>query len=211
MFFCPYFFRAAPVSYLRILHAVPDAPKVDVYLNDKLIANNLAFKQFTEYLSIVPGYYNVKIYPAGNTSNPVINTSFSASGNNIYTAAAIGFLKNIYLKVIEDTPMAVAPNKTMVRFVHLSPDAPMVNVVLPNKNIGFENVSFGEVTNYKEMSPGISTIQISAAQTGDVVLMSPNARFGRNKFYSIYAVGLAGGNPPLQVLLPLDGNSYIKF
>lgn len=211
MFFCPYFFRAAPVSYLRILHAVPDAPKVDVYLNDKLIANNLAFKQFTEYLSIVPGYYNVKIYPAGNTSNPVINTSFSASGNNIYTAAAIGLLKNIYLKVIEDTPMAVAPNKTMVRFVHLSPDAPMVNVVLPNKNIGFENVSFGEVTNYKEMSPGISTIQISAAQTGDVVLMSPNARFGGNKFYSIYAVGLAGGNPPLQVLLPLDGNSYIKF
>ncbi|WP_027623548.1 DUF4397 domain-containing protein [Clostridium lundense] len=211
MFFCPYFFRSAPVSYLRILHAVPDAPKVDVYLNDKLVANNLAFKQFTEYLSVIPGYYNVKIYPAGNTANPVINTSFFASGNNIYTAAAIGLLKNIYLKVIEDTPMAIAPNKTMIRFVHLSPDAPMVNVVLPNKNIGFENVSFGEVTNYKEMSPGISTIQISAAQTGNVVLMSPNARFGPNKFYSIYAVGLAGGNPPLQILLPLDGNSYIKF
>lgn len=216
MFFCPYFrpnyYRVnPPVSYLRVLHAVPDAPNVDVYLNDKIIAKNLAYKQFTDYLSIAPGNYTVKIYPTGNTTTPVINTSFFARENNIYTAAAAELLKNIYLKVIEDTPMPITPGKTMVRFIHLSPNAPMVNVTLPNSNIGFQNVSFSQVTEYKEMNPGVSSIQITASQTGDVVLTAPNMRFGPNKFYSIYAVGLAGGNPPLQILLPLDGNSYLKF
>ncbi|MBP1864162.1 hypothetical protein BD780_001800 [Clostridium tetanomorphum] len=199
------------MSYVRILHAVPKAPNVDVYLNDKLIAPDLAYKQFTEYLPLIPGYYNVKIYPAGNTSTPVINTNFSLENNKIITAAAIGTVENMYLKLIEDTPMDLPAGKTMIRFIHLSPNAPSVNVSLPNSSLSFNNVSFGQVTNYKEIPPGTYTVELRVSGTGNVVLTAPNMRLGPNKIYSIYAIGLAGDNPPLQILLPLDGNSYIKF
>ncbi|PRR78911.1 hypothetical protein CLLI_12500 [Clostridium liquoris] len=216
MFFCPLFtptlFRVnPPITYIRFLHAIPSALNIDIYLNDRLMASNLSFKKFTEYSPIAPGYYTLKIFVSGKTSNPIIDTSFFATPNNIFTAAAAGNLNNIHLKLIEDIPMTIVPGTTMIRFIHLSPDTPTVNVALTSREgIIFNNVSFGEVTNYQQVSPGHYGIQITAAHSGSVILIVPSTPFGPNKFYSIYAVGLSAGNPPLQVLLPLDGNSYLK-
>jgi len=61
-------------SYVRLLHASPNAPAVDVYAGGKLIAGNLAYIQFTPYMKLQKGKYNIKVFAAGTTENPVINT-----------------------------------------------------------------------------------------------------------------------------------------
>ncbi|WP_138207702.1 DUF4397 domain-containing protein [Haloimpatiens lingqiaonensis] len=218
MFFNPYFFnynqfyRLTPFfSYVRLLHASPDAPAVDVYLDKKLIARNLPYKNFTEYLPIPTGLHNLMVFPAGNKKNPVIDTSIFIPEKKIFTAAAIGKLTNISIDLISEPIKEIPNNKTLVRFIHLSPDSPPVDITLPNGNKLFENVAYKEVTDYISVAPGLYTLQARLANTDTIILNVPNIRLKQNRFYSIYAVGLSTGNPPLQVLIPLDGNTYLKF
>lgn len=208
------FFRMPPepidTTYLRIFHASPDAPPVDVYLNNRSVVSNLRYRGFTEYLPVAPGVYNVKVFPAGRTVNPVINTNLNIPANTILTVAAINKLEDISLYAIEDTPMPVPVDKVYLRFGHLSPNAPSVDVRLPDgKNI-FEDVEYKEVTEYKLIEPGTYTLDVYTTGTDNRVLHVPNINLKPNRFYTVYAIGLVGERPPLQVVIPLDGNSYIK-
>jgi hypothetical protein len=198
-------------AYIRILHASPDAPGVDVYANNNLVARNLTYKSFTEYTEIVPGQYNIKVFPAGSTSNPVIDTNITVPPNSIFTVAAVGTLSAISLQPISEPILAIPPGKLYVRFAHLSPDAPNVDITLADGTILFRNVGFRGVADYIPVNQGTYTIYVKLTGTDKTVLYVPNIRLTAGRFYTIYAVGLASGSPPLQVLIPLDGNSYIKF
>lgn len=214
---CPYYYNPynyqnpsmQMTSYLRVLHASPDAPPVDVYLNNQLVASNLRYKDFTEYLPVIQGRYNVQVFAAGQRTNPVIDTVVNIPPNSIFTAAAVGKLSNIELLPIQDPRMQMQPGRAYVRFGHLSPNAPRVDVRLPDGTPLFQSVGFKEVTNYIPVNPGTYTLNVFLAGTNERVLTVPNVTLRPNRFYSVYAVGLAGGRPPLEVLIPLDGNSYL--
>ena len=44
-------------SSIRILHAVPNAPNIDVYANGSLISSDLSFSSISNYLNLSPGTY----------------------------------------------------------------------------------------------------------------------------------------------------------
>lgn len=218
MNFCPYFYPSTSgpfrqnenVTFIRVLHASPDAPAVDVYVNNNLVAKGLRYREFTKYLSLLPGLYNLKVYPSGNTSNTIVDMNVNIPARSIFTAAAIGLMPNISLQLINEPHIQRIPGKTYVRFAHLSPTAPNVDITLPNGVKLFSDVEYKEVTEYIPVNPGMYSIQARAAGTENIVLRVPRIKLLPNRFYSIYAVGLPGGTPPLQVLIPLDGNSYLK-
>lgn len=206
-----YYYREPEAnSYVRILHASPNAPAVDVYANGNPIARNVTYREFTPYLAVQPGSYRVTVFPAGQTQNPVIDTNVNIPERSIITAAAIGTLPNIGLLAVPDTPGTVPQGKVRVRFVHLSPNTPNVDITLPNGTRLFRNVAYRGITGYTTIDPGVYTLQARPTGTENVALNVPNIRFKPNRFYTVYAVGLSGGRPPLQVLIPLDGNSYLK-
>lgn len=198
-------------SYIRILHASPNAPPVDVYANDVLIASNLKYREFTKYLPISSGAYIIKVYPTGKKDNLVLATNIYIPRNKIYTIAAINKVNNLALLPIEDPQILIAPNKTYVRFVHLAPNAPSVDVKTKEGKALFKDISYKEISNYVPLDPGMYYINVYPVNSNKIVLAVPNIRFRPNKAYTIYAIGLVGEEPGLQVLIPLDGNSYIKF
>ena len=73
MFYCPNnytdpysLYRVNPVnSYFRVLHASPKSPAVDVYINDMLKFKTLTYGAFTDYIEVMTGNYNIKLYAAG--------------------------------------------------------------------------------------------------------------------------------------------------
>ncbi|MCY6484632.1 DUF4397 domain-containing protein [Clostridium aestuarii] len=209
--FSPLFFRTPMTAFVRVFHASPDAPPVDIYANGKILVKNLKYKYFTEYLKIPAGNYNIKVFPAGKTTNPVIDTYLSIKPETIYTVAATGMLKDIKLLPFIDPILPMEDGKTYVRFGHLSPNTPRVDITLPDGTILFDDVGFEEITDYIPVAPKTYTIQAREAGTSNIALTIPNIKLKPNRFYTIYAVGLLGKKPPLQVLIPLDGNSYIDF
>ncbi|MGF7059090.1 hypothetical protein HNR33_002770 [Brassicibacter mesophilus] len=197
------------VSYVRVFHASPDAPAVDVLVNNRPVATDLKYKEFTNYLPFYPGRYSIKVFPAGNRTNAVIDTEVNVPPGSIYTLAAVGKLNEISLLPILDPRMPIPSGKVYIRFGHLSPNAPKVDVRLSDGTTLFRNVGFKEVTRYIPVDPGTYTLEVFPAGTNRRVLYVPNVTLKGNRFYTVYAVGLAGGRPPLQVLIPLDGNSYL--
>ncbi len=205
-----YSMQREATSYLRVFHASPDAPPVDVYANGTKLATNISYGGFTEYMPVPAGRYNVRVFPVGQTLNPVINTDVDIAPGTIITVAAVGRLADIELLPVHDPVILIPPGMANLRFGHLSPNAPAVDIVLPDGTKLFTNVGYKQVTNYVPAYPGTYSIFVRPAGTGQNVLYVPNINLSGDRFYTIYAIGLVGETPPLQVVIPLDGNSYIR-
>jgi hypothetical protein len=197
-------------SFVRGLHASPDAPAVDIYVNNNLIASDVIYKEFTKYFPLAGGLYNIKIYPTGKTTNPVIDQNVNIPPRTIFTIAAIGMLSGIELSLIPEPPINRLPSETFVRVAHLSPNAPNVDVALPNGNKLFSDVEYREVTDYIRIRPGTYELQVKQAGTNNIILDVPNTNLRFGNIYTVYLIGVANGKPPLQVLIPLDGSTYLN-
>jgi hypothetical protein len=211
MFHYPYcnrsnnYYRARQMnSYIRVFHASPNAPAVDIYANGSLIVRNLAYKQLSQYLPVASGNYNIKVYPSGQTTNPVIDTNVFVPENSVFNVAAIGVLPDISLYPIQEPTTAQNFGRPCVRFVHLSPNAPAVDIKLSDGRKVFSNVAYKGITDYACIPSGSYTFTVSPAGTNNVVLTVPNVKLDPNNYYTIYAVGLVGKSPALEALAVLE-------
>jgi hypothetical protein len=216
MFYCPYSYnfedyyrQPTGIAHVRLLHASPNSPAVDVYLNDKRIASNLAYRTFTEYLVVPSGNYNIKVYPAGTKINPIINTTLLIPPETFFTLAVVGNSPNISIYPIPEPPIPLIPGRACVRFVHLAPSAPALDVTHPDGAKIFSNVPYKGYSGYKCLLPGRHSMDVRVAGTNDIALSNPNIKLLPNRLYTIYLVGLSGTTPPLQMLIALDGRTYI--
>lgn len=200
----PYYGPRQANSYIRISHASPDAPNVDVYANGNLIVKNLAYKQFTQYLPVPVGNYNITVFPSGQTTNPIINTNVYIPENTIFNIAAIGNLANIELYPIPEPVAAQKFGRPCIRFIHLSPNAPAVDIQFSDGTKVFNNVGFKDITNYACIPSGTYTFTVSPTGTENTMLTIPNVRLDPNNYYTIYAVGQVGKTPELEAMVVIE-------
>ena len=191
-------------SLVRVFHAAPQAPNVDVYVNDQMIFSNLAFGDFTRYVYLDEGEYNVSVYLAGQKDRPVINQMVDVPSQQIFTIAATGNLGNLGLLVIPDkVSKSPSQNYSSVRVIHLSPNAPGVDILVDGDTL-FEDISFGEGTDYVDLNPGTYNVNV-VLNTDKSVVLPLKVTLNPDKIYTIYIIG----NPPtLQAVQVVDGNTY---
>lgn len=192
------------VGYVRVMHTVPNAPNVDIYVDDEMIIDNLAYGDFTDYLPVQEGNYKVTLYVAGTQDNPIVANMLPVEPDVMLTVAAVGTPDNISLLSITDGGSDIIPGKAMVRFIHLSPDAPAVDITLQDGTVIFPNVAFKQITPYIAADPMELTLQVRPAGSSDIVLEIPNVPLTEDSLNTIYAVGLLQGDPQLEVLLTMD-------
>lgn len=200
------------LSYMRIFNASPMLnTSVDVYLNTVLIASDVDYGEFTPYMPLAEGTYNVSVFPYGKKTGALETETLTIKGRSIYTLVFSGQPSDFSIDDYLEPKVSIPQGKAMIRFAHLSPDAPVVNLTLSSGDVLFSDVEYEDLTDYREISSGTYTLQLRIPGSDQVVLNVPNALFKAGKYYTIYVVGLVSGNPPLKMLLPLDGNSYIKL
>lgn len=195
------------ISYVRVLNASPDAPAVDIYINGGLIFKNIKFKDFTEYVQLSMGQYKMEVYPVGQMDKPVLAQNIQVPQKQVITIAATGNFEDLQLiPYIEGNADGLAMNQSRVRLIHLSPDAPEVDVLI-NGQIVFNNIGFMDATDYIKVVSGTYNIVVNLAGTNDTVLtFSP--QLNSQKVYTIYVVG----NPPnLSEIQSLDGSTFVRF
>ena len=191
-------------SLVRVFHAAPQSPNVDVYVNDQMVFSNLAFGDFTRYVYLDEGEYNVSMYLAGQKDRPVINQMVDVPSQQIFTIAATGNLDNLGLLVIPDkVSKSPSQNYSSVRVIHLSPNAPGVDILVDGDTL-FEDISFGEGTDYVDLNPGTYNVNV-VLNTDKSVVLPLKVTLNPDKIYTIYIIG----NPPtLQAVQVVDGNTY---
>jgi hypothetical protein len=192
---------AVKVSYIRVFHASPDAPAVDVYANGNLIVSDLAYGEISDYLAVPPGRYTIEVYPAGDKTNPVFMTNTVIPEDAIITIAAIGMLDDLVLSPIPEPVETTNRGRACIRFIHLSPDAPPVDILLDDGTEVFTDVAFKEATDYACLPADTYSFVVTPAGSDTPVLTVPDIAVATNSYYTIYAVGLVEGKPALEAIL----------
>jgi hypothetical protein len=174
------------------VHASPDAPGVDLLVDNTVAGTNLMFPANTQYLAVPAGTRNVKVNVT-STSVSVFDLTLPISADVNYSVFAVGALTAIDTLILVDNLAAPAAGKAHVRFIHLSPDAPAVDVALQGGAVVFGNKAFKQSTAFTPLDAGTYNLEVRLANSPTVVLPLPNITLQAGKIYTVFAKGFVGG------------------
>jgi hypothetical protein len=200
------------MCYLRFFQASLNAPALDIYINDVALVKDFAYKDFTKYFKAVSGSYNIKIFVSGNKNLIVLDENIELYPNNIYTLAIIGLfnLNGIEINLIDDHLRDINKNYSYIRFINLSPSSRDLDIVL-NNNLAISELSYATVSSYLELPPGRYNFKAYLSSQQKLVLENPNMTLDPGKIYSGYVLGIENIKDSMQIVIPLEGATYLKF
>ena len=177
---------------VRVVHASPDAPNVDVRVDGGLAFENVAFNEVTGYAALPAGTYLVQVEPNGaNNNGPfVIEATLTLAAGQDYTVIASDILASIAPVVLEDDNSDPITGFGHVRFFHGSPDAPAVDIALTDGPVLIPGAEFQDFTGYLPVPAGTYDLEARLAGTDTVVLTLPGTVIPAGAVITAYATGL---------------------
>lgn len=193
-------------SLVRVLHAVPNGEVVDVYINDTLFFSDLVFRQFSPYIYVPEGSYQISVYPANTRENPLVSRNIDVEKDKLITIAIAGNAGTLRLLDIEEEFETPSKGKSETRVVNLVPNSPDINIIY-NDSALFESIDFRDVTDYKEILPGIYRIDLELVENGKIV-RTTRVNINPDRIYTLYLLGNAAN---IEIFQSLDGASFIRY
>jgi hypothetical protein len=197
---------------VRVVHASPDAPDVDVLVDDAEVVGDVSYLTASDYLEVPAGDHNLKVNAAGTTTT-VIDEDVSLVDGTDYTVIASGLLAAIEPIVLEDDNSPPAAGTARVRAIHGAPSAAAVDVYVTAPDVDLEaelptlgNVEFGDVADYIEAPVGDYQVRVTPAGTKTVVIDSGTLTLESGQVRTAIAVDSPDGGPPFGLLVLEDLN-----
>lgn len=186
--------NAAKYGYVRIAHAVPDAPAADVYLGSKKVASGITFKTVTGYLPLPAGTHRITLTPVGLT-RAVLELSVTVKPGQTFTAAAAGTLRTLRPVLISEEAALPTNKATRVRVIHLAPDAPAVDVLLVGSEARLlaKSVAFGKASPFTPIGAGDYTLEVRPAASPLAIKQNVALKVSAAGDLTVFAVGLLKG------------------
>ncbi|HOQ99840.1 MAG TPA: DUF4397 domain-containing protein [Anaerolineae bacterium] len=192
------------LARLRLVQASPSAPPLDAAVNGNTIFGSLQFKGITPYALLTPGASNVQLAPADGGQPALLNLDANLAACTDYTLLALGPPESIEPLLLLDDNSPPAPGQARVRLVNASPNAPAVDVAVAGGPVLFSSVPFKGAAGYASVSVGTYTLEVREVGSGRVLLTVPDVTFDNCTVYTLFAVGLLDGDPPLEVVSAVD-------
>lgn len=191
---------------VRVVHASPDAPAVDVCADGAELFTGAAFPAATDYAEVPAATYAVAVVAAnaGCDSAAVIEADLPLAADSDTTVVALNTLENIEPLVLSDDNSDPMAGMAKVRFVHASPDAPTVDITLADGTTLFDDIAFRGVGDYLQVPGGTYDLQVRDETGAVVVLELPGVEIPTGAVVTVYAIGFAAGEPSLDVLISVD-------
>lgn len=193
---------------VRIMHASPDTPAVDIFVDGQKAVTALAFPNATPYVSLPAGGHNVKVFvsPSDGTGTPALEATLEIVAGKDITVLATGEVSKgtLALTLFEDDNRTPSGNNAHVRLIHASPDAPPVKVAVAGTDTNvFTGVAFRNVSPYVPVPAGTYSLDVKVNDSGATVLTIRDLKLEARTVYTAVAVGLAG-NGTLRVIPLVD-------
>ena len=202
----------ATTAELRVVHASPDAPNVDVLVDNTAALTNVAYKAASAYLQVPSGSRNLKVRATGTTT-VVIDQTATLNEGSAYTVIATGRVASIAPLVLTDDQTSPAAGNVRVRLVHASPAAGNVDIYVTSTTADITtatptlaNVAFRAASNYLEVPAGTYRVRITPAGTKTVAIDVNNLALTAGQVRTAVAVDAPGGGVPLGAILLADKN-----
>lgn len=201
-------------AMVRVFHASPDAPKVNLWVNDAVVKSKLDYQESTGNLTLPEGSYKVAvegIIPSGNkvVIGPV---TLPLAGKTHYDVIAVNSVSKIEPLILADTGKLSDTSKVRVRVAHLAAAAPEVKVFVTAPDADLANstalgsFAFKGSLGPVEVAAGTYRIRVTLANN-TVVFDSGSVSLAAGKDLLVGAIPNAGnGASPIRLAV-LDGDA----
>ena len=193
-------------AMVRVVHASPDAPNVDVWVDGETVLTDVPFTAVSDYLSVPAGTYNIQVTATGDTT-PVIEADLEFAAGSATTIAAVGLLADIGPAVFTDD-ITTADGQAKLRAIHLSPSAPAdVDIAVTEGDVVVPGLAYPEASGYLTLDAGDYPLEIRAA--GDsAAALEFDVTLEANTNYTAFAMDAEGG---VQVIAAVDATGTAEM
>ncbi len=162
-------------SEVRVIHASPDAPAVNIRLNDNEVVTALDYGASTGFATITAGPTDIAvegIIPGGN-ADVITVPAFDFVADTRNTILAINDVATIAPLVVEESATTPAATDVAIAVVHAAPTAPPVDIFVTDPGVDITGMmplttlAFTESADAGALTAG--PVQIRAAAGGNVV------------------------------------------
>ena len=187
---------------LRIFHASPDAPSVDLFVDGSRRVFDTSFRNQSNFVTVQPGENTIQLNVAGSTT-VALEVVVDFAENTATTLAAVNLLPNISAILINDD--LIAPGEGLIKFRigHLAPSAPNLDIFIssPDEDLDFlspvfTNVSFTTVSEFLQVPRGQYRIRATVAGTQVVAADSGEINLDGERIFTILGLDSEGGGEP---------------
>jgi hypothetical protein len=204
---------AAQEARVRVLHASPDAPAVDVLVDGQVALTNVPYKGFSQYLTVPAGARNFKVRATSNPSLVVIDVTPTLAANTEYTVIARNLVATIEPWLLTDDNAVPASGQIKLRLVHAAPGAPTVDIFItaPGADLStavptLSDVPYAVASGYLAVPAGTYQVRICPANTTTVAIDSGALTLTAGQIRTAVAVDAPNGGAPFGAVLMPDLN-----
>jgi hypothetical protein len=202
-------------GFVRVFNALPSDAKFDVYIDNRLLSKELAYKQFSYYIP-TPSLesHNVKVFNSLSPDIPIIDTQINITHANVETLCIIGTLQNPRLLLVTGDPtQQVYRDKASIRYANLTDDNIIINITTSDNIIVYVPLKSGEYNNYLVADPETYKFRFILADNPDSNY-TPTSTHNLNptRIYTFYIVGNLDitSKYPIELVVSVDMTTVIK-
>ncbi len=177
---------------VRVLHASPHSPAVDLWVDGDLAVTGLGFGEMTEYLSLPAGSYQIQVEPSGRGGQGpfYVDVLLTLGAGTDFTVVAADILAQATPVILKDGGQDPAAGFGHLRFFHGSPDARAVDVAVTGGPVLFADVVFQQDTAYLPIAAGSYDLEVRWAGGDEAILTLPGVTVPAGAMVTAFATGL---------------------
>ena len=195
---------------VRVVHLSPNAPNVDVLVDNVVVASDVDYLEASEYLDVEAGSRAIEVRVTG-TSDPVLEEDLAVADGSYYTVLVAGEGDEIFLDALTDDNTPPAAGNARVRLIHGAPTAGQVDIYVtdPGADLSIATpvltgIDFGIVSPYLEVPADDYQVRVTPTGTLDVVIDSGTLTLGSGQVRTGIAVESEGGGFDALILEDVD-------
>ena len=187
---------------LRVVHASPGAPEVDVLLDGQMLLHGLAYGTASNYATITPEEHRLQVVPTGQTADAaVVDETIDAAPGQAYLLAVFGLLNDIGGDIYDVDLSEIEPGNARVRLINFSPDAGEIDLLETGGDEWFGDVDLGGASDYQDIAPGTYSADVRGDEDR-VLLTVSELPFDETRVYDVVVLGqIADDSLALQSLV----------
>ncbi len=179
---------------LRVVHAWPGVPFVDVLVDGEPVRGALAYGADGGYEPVAEGPHTVALVASGQASAaPLLSVPVEITAGSARTLVAHGGPGQAL--VLDDLALAPVDGPALVRFVHAAPGLAALELAVVAGPRLAGPVEFGAATDYADVLPSTPSLSAVLAADHTTVATLPGAVFVADKSYTIVTIAAAGPAP----------------
>jgi hypothetical protein len=175
---------------VRIVHGIPDAGPVDVYVDGSLALIGIVFSEVSASLNLTAGEHAFSVAPTGaDPGAPLVAGAISLRDETGYYAALIGTLETVSVGLFAIDERPLDAGRARFRVINGTPDVSQAVPGFTGGDALSEPLGFGDASQYSAIDAGTYDFDVLDGDSGALLLSLPQTVLAEGTATDIFLVG----------------------